>query len=236
MNEKKPLIIACAILAFIILAGGAAFYYLHFVVLPKSEKARDDARQSVAEAKEKKRKIKDLTADIDALRKEEEEKKSRIPNLDTKEYDGLANLLDDIRKRAGVDVSKGTFQVPRAATAAATAAPTRAPGPAQAGAAAATASVHKVQYDMAVKGAFHQLVRYLNLLEKEKRFLNIETLSISKGAGTEATLKARRSAHAVRDLKIVVSSFTWRQGPTGATQPAVVVAEEKGGQSTAVPD
>ena len=123
-------------------------------------------------------------------------------------------------------VSKGTFQLPKASG------PTTARAPAAKGAPAAggAANVHKVQYDIAVKGAFHQLVRYLNLLEKEKRFLNIETFTIVKGS--ESQMKGKSVAQAVRELKIVVSSFTWRQGPTGAVQPAVVVAEEKGGQST----
>jgi Tfp pilus assembly protein PilO len=221
MNEKKPLIIACAVLAFIIIAGGSALYYFHFVVLPKSQAALDAARKAVAEAKEKKNKIKELVANIDRLKAEEAEKKSRIPNLDAKEYDGLANLLDDIRKRAGVDVSKGTFQRPRAEAAGK-------------GAPVAAGNVHKVQYDMGVKGAFHQLVRYLNLLEKEKRFINVESFTI--GRGTDAAVRGKSVAQAVRDLKIVVSSYTWRHGPTGAATPAVVSVEEKGGVSTPVPE
>lgn len=215
MNEKKPLIIASAVLAVIILAGGGALYYFHFVVMPKALKELEDAKKAVADAMDKKSKIKGYLEQIDVLKKDEEKKRSRIPNLDTKEYDGLANLLDDIRKRAGVDISGGRFSQAR-----------------EAGPGVASPNVHKVQYDMNVKGAFHQLVRYLNLIEKEKRYLGVDSLTIGRGA--DASVRGRSVAQAMRDLKITLSSYTYRVPPT---PPPVTVAEDKGGgQSTPVPD
>jgi hypothetical protein len=224
MNEKKPLIIASAALGLIILAGGGILYYLHFVVLPKVQKELEVAQKAVADAKDKQGKIKGYKLEIDRLTKEEEKKKTRIPNLDSKEYDGLANLLDDIRKRAGVDLSGGTYAQSKTATAA-KAAPRGA-------AAAPTTGVHKVQYDMNVKGGFHQLLRYLNLLEKERRFLNVESFAITKGS--ETTGKDKGAAQAMRQLKVIVSSYTYRTPPPPppVTPTAVVEAAEKGGQST----
>ena len=226
MNEKKPLIIASAALGLIILAGGGVLYYLHFVVLPKSQKALDAAQKAVADAQDKKGKIKGFVDQIEVLKKEEEKKKTRIPNLDSKEYDGLANLLDDIRKRAGVDISGGRYSQPKATTAG--------KGPKGAGAGAATANVHKVQYDMTVKGAFHQLVRYLNLIEKERRFLNVDTFVVTRGS--DSASRGKGVAQAMRDLKITVSSYTYRTAPTPAAPPSPAAAEDKGGQSTPVPD
>lgn len=225
MNEKKPLIIASAALALIIMAGGGVLYYLHFVVLPQNQKLLDEARKAVADAKDKQGKIKAFTDQIALLKKDEEKKKSRIPNLDSKEYDGLANLLDDIRKRAGVDISGGRYSP--AKTAATT---TKAPKGAAAG---PGANVHKVQYDMSVRGAFHQLVRYLNLVEKEKRFLNVDTFVIARGS--EVASKGKSVAQAVRELKITISTYTYR---TPAPPPPTVApeADDKGGQSTPVPE
>lgn len=228
MNEKKPLIIASAVLALIIMAGGGTLYYLHFVVLPENVKARDAARKAVADAKDKKGKIKGFTETIESLKKEEEQKKSRIPNLDSKEYDGLAVLMDDLRKRAGVDINRGAFSQSKAAAAAA------AKGAPKGGPAPPSANVHKVQYDFQVKGAFHQLVRYLNLVEKERRFLNVENFSIVRGS--EAATKGKSAAQAMRELKISISSYTYRVPPTVEPPPTTPVADDKGGQSTPVPD
>ncbi|HEX7897383.1 MAG TPA: hypothetical protein VF950_06465 [Planctomycetota bacterium] len=230
MNEKKPLIIASAALGVIILAGGGMLYYFHFVVLPKVQKALDAAQKAVAEAKDKQGKIKGFKEEIERLKKVEEQKKTRIPNLDSKEYDGLANLLDDIRKRAGVNLSGGTYAQPKAAAGAAAA---RAAPKGAAAAAAPTTGVHKVQYTMDIRGGFHQLLRYLNLLEKERRFLNVDTFTITKGADTG---KGDKAGQAVRNLKVVVSSYTYRTPPAPPT-PATATAEaDKGGQSTPVPD
>ena len=238
MNEKKPLIIASAALAVIILAGGGALYYLHFVVLPKAQKELEAAQKAVADAKDKQNKIKPYTDQIAALKIEEEKKKTRIPNLDSKEYDGLANLLDDIRKRAGVDLSGGTYSQPKGTAATPTRAPRAPAGAAGAAAAAApTAGVHKVHYDMIVKGGFHQLLRYLNLLEKERRFLNVESFTITKGAEAKEAKDGKSATAAIRQLKVTVSSHTYRTPPPPPpTTPTAAVEIDKGGQSTPVPD
>jgi hypothetical protein len=86
---------------------------------------------------------------------------------------------------------------------------------------------------MSVRGAFHQLVRYLNLVEKEKRFLNVDTFSILRGS--DGGLKGNTVAQAVRELKITISTYTYRT-PALPPPPAAATAEDKGGQSTPVPD
>ena len=231
MNEKKPLIIASAVLALIILAGGGVLYYLHFVVLPKAQKQLEAAQKAVADAKDKQGKIKPFTEQIENLKKEEEKKKTRIPNLDSKEYDGLANLLDDIRKRAGVDLSGGSYSQPKGAAAKA--------GPRTAAAAAPTSGVHKVNYDMNVKGGFHQLLRYLNLLERERRFLNVDSFTITKGSDGKESKEGKGASQAVRNLKVAVSSYTYRTPPPPPPPPgtaSTAVEADKGGQSTLPPD
>lgn len=220
MNEKKPIIIACVVLFLIVSAGGSAIYYLNFVKLPEREKVLADAAAELKKAQEKKALIPKIEASIKDLRAQEIKKKTRIPDLDALEYDGLANLLDDMRKRAGVEVSGGRFTIPKAA--------------AGAGRAGATATnVHKVQYDLGVKGGFHQLLRYVNMLEKDRRFLNVESFVVSKGSDTVAKAGSKGATQAVRDLKVAITSYTYRVPPP-APKPAA--KEDEGGRSTDVPE
>ncbi len=220
MNEKKPIIIACVVLFLIVSAGGSAIYYLQFVKLPEREKVLADAVADVKQAQEKKAAIPKLEAAIKDLTAQEIKKKTRIPDLDGLEYDGLANLLDDIRKRAGVDVSKGTFALAKTGAGAR-------PG-------AAAANVHSVQYDLGVKGGFHQLLRYINMLEKDRRFLNVDSFVVSKGSDTGAAKSGVKGAtQAMRDLKVTISSYTYRVPPPPA-KPAA--KETDGGRSTDVPE
>lgn len=222
MNEKKPIIIACVVLFLIVSAGGSAIYYLNFVKLPEREKVLADAAAELKKAQEKKALIPKIEASIKDLRAQEIKKKTRIPDLDGLEYDGLANLLDEMRKRAGVEVSAGRFSIPKAAAGAGGRA-----GP-------ATTNVHKVQYDLGVKGGFHQLLRYVNMLEKDRRFLNVESFGVTKGSDT-ATAKAgaKGATQAVRDLKVTITSYTYRVPPP---PPKPVAKEDEGGRSTDVPE
>jgi hypothetical protein len=221
MNEKKPIIIACAVLGLIVLAGGSAIYYFNFVILPEKQKILNAAIAEVKKAKDKRDLIPKIQEQIKDLRAQEVKKKTRIPDLDGKEYDGLANLLDEIRKRAGVEVAKGSYSLPKTTTGR--------------GAPTANNNVHKVQYDLGAKGGFHQLLRYLNMLEKDRRFMNVESFTISKGADTTTRGGAKGATQAVRELKVTLTTYTYR--PLGAPAAATIKKDEddKGGQSTDVP-
>jgi hypothetical protein len=224
MNEKKPIIIACVVLALIVISGGSAIYYFNWVVLPERQKVLDDAIAEVRKAQDKKNLIPKLQAQIKGLKEEEARKRVRIPDLDRMEYDTLANLLDDVRKRAGVNVSRGAYSLPRAAAAT--------PGRP----AASTANVHQVQYELSVKGGFHQLLRYLNMLEKDRRFMNVESFTVSKGSDAPTgRTGAKGATQAVRDLKITLTSYTYR---LAAPQPlkGLKAEDDKGGVSTDVPE
>ena len=220
MNEKKPLIIACVVLFLIIAGGSSAIYYLGFVKLPEREKVLAAAVAELKKAQEKKALIPKLEASIKDLKDQAVKKRVRIPDLDGLEYDGLANLLDDMRKRAGVDVAKGSFSLPKGGAAGGR------PG-------ATAANIHKVQYDLGVKGGFHQLLRYLNMLEKDRRFLNVESFAVAKGSEAGAAKGAKGATQAVRELKVVITSYTYRVPPPPAKP---VVKEDEGGRSTDVPE
>src|SRR6185503_20076235 len=70
------------------------------------------------------------------------------------------------------------------------------------------ATIHKVQYDISVQGSFYQLIRYINLLEQQRRFIGVDNFSIAKGAGDTSKLKA---AAPKRDLKLSIYSYTYKQ-------------------------
>ena len=220
MNEKQFTIIWVVALVIIILAGSGAIWYLQFDVLVEKRKELDAVKQEVAAARAKVAKIPALQKSIAELKKRADELATHIPNLDRAEYDVFAELLDDLRRRANVNVPRATWTVPTR--------PAPVPGKP---AVAQPPTVHKVQYDMSVTGSFYQLIRYINLMEQQRRFIGVETFTITKGSTDPAKVKATAPK---RDLKITIYSYTYKpQNP----QPFVLeVPEERSGKSTDIPD
>ena len=66
-------------------------------------------------------------------------------------------------------------------------------------------TMHKVQYDLDVTGSFFQLLRFVRMLEKETRFVSVESFNISPEAGD------KDSAALVRKMDLTLYSFTYRQ-------------------------
>ena len=136
--------------------------------------------------------------------------------MDRAEYDVFAELLDDLRRKAGVTIPRTAWTTPSRP----------APAPGKPG---IPATVHKVQYDVSVTGSFYQLLRYVNLIEQQRRFIGVENFSIAKGTGEVAGSKAAPR----RDLKITIYSYTYKPTPV----PFVIEAEvERSGKSTDIPD
>ena len=221
MNEKQFTIIWVVALVIILLAGGGAIWYLQFNVLVEERAELEAVKAKVAVARDKVAKIKKLEESIATLKKEATELASHIPNLDRAEYDVFAELLDDLRRKAGVVVPKATWTVPARATPV----PGR-PNTAQ------PASIHKVQYDLSVNGSFYQLLRYINLIEQQSRFIGVENFGFTK-AGGDSVGPGKAAAAPRRDLKITIYSYTYKQ----PTQPFVLESEPPlAGKSTEIPD
>jgi Tfp pilus assembly protein PilO len=216
MNEKQFTIIWVVALVIILLAGGGAIWYLQFDVLVEKKAQLDDVKAKVLDAKNKQAKIEPLKKSIEALTKKANELASHIPNLDRAEYDIFAELLDDLRRKAGVNVPRAAWTVPTR--------PTPIPGRP---AVAQPATVHKVQYDMTVNGSFYQLLRYVNLLEQQKRFIGVESFSVVKSGG-EVKGSAPR-----RDLKVTIYSYTYKLPAKAFELP---IEETRSGRSTDIPD
>ena len=215
MNEKQFTIIWVVALVIILLAGGGAIWYLQFDVLVEKRKILDGVKQQVQVAKDKQAKIPQLRASIAALTKKANELAAHIPNLDRAEYDVFAELLDDLRRKAGVSVPRVSWMVPGR--------PVPIPGrPAF----TQPNTVHKVQYDLTASGSFYQLLRYINLIEQQKRFIGVETFGVTKG--TES-----KSAAPKRNLRLTIYSYTYKL----PAAPFVMDAEEaRSSKSTDIPD
>jgi Tfp pilus assembly protein PilO len=228
MNEKKVTIITVVCLILIVLAGGGAIYYFQFEVLAEKERELEAVRARVKDAKDKVAKIPGLIKKIEEIQKALEVEGKRIPDLSREEYDKLADLLDGFRQRSGVTVDRAGWGTPKAPIPIA-GRPNRLT--------AIPRNVHKVEYDLTVTGTFYQLLRYINLLEQEQRFLNVESFSVVPGAQapvrpTAAGVVAPQ-APLRRDLKVTVYTYTYRPVPKPFELEASV---EPPSLSTDVPD
>jgi Tfp pilus assembly protein PilO len=216
MNEKQFTIIWVVALVIILLAGGGAIWYLQFDVLVEKRRQLDVVRGQVNDAKQKEAKIKGLEESIKKLTKEAEELATHIPNLDRAEYDVFAELLDELRRKANVTVPRVTWAVPGR--------PVPIPGRPVIN---QPATIHKVQYDLSVNGSFYQLLRYVNLIEQQRRFIGVDNFAIVKGSDSVKGVAPRR------DLRITIYSYTYKLPP----QPFIIEApEERAGRSTDIPD
>jgi len=219
MNEKQFTIIWVVGLVLILIAGGTSIYFLQFDILEEQKKKLAEVQSQVVDATKKKNAIDGIKKSIASLEKKEAELITHIPNLTRAEYDVFAELLDEIRRKAGVTVSRAGWAVPSR--------PVAIPGRP---AVVQPPTVHKVQYDLGVTGSFYQLLRYINILEQNKRFIGVENFSFSKGPSGDM---AKTSEAPRRDLKIVIYSYTYKLPPT----PFVIDAPEpRSGKSTDIPD
>ena len=220
MNEKQFTIIWVVALVIILLAGGGAIWYLQFDVLVEKRGQLKAVQAQVQDAKNKQAKIKGLKDSIAALTKKANELAAHIPNLDRAEYDVFAELLDELRRKAGVNVPRALWTIP--------ARPTPIPGrpvfqqpP----------TVHKVQYDITANGSFYQLLRYVNLIEQQKRFIGVENFTVTKSGGSDTVTS--KAAAPKRDLRLTIYSYTYKLPPKPFELPE---EEARAGKSTDIPD
>jgi Tfp pilus assembly protein PilO len=219
MNEKQVLIVTIAALVLVVLLGGAAVWWFQFNVLAEKKQQLEGLKTELNGALAKVAQIEGLKKDIAKAEAEIAQKQERIPNLDRAEYDKFANLLDEKRRRAGVFVPQARWATPTAAQ----------PVPGRPGR-GVPATMHKVQYDVTVKGGFYQLLKYVNLLEEERRFINVETFSIQPAGGSSSSTGG---VNLLRDMKLVLYSYTYRPAEK---PPLPKVDAQRAGISTPIPE
>jgi Tfp pilus assembly protein PilO len=230
MNEKQVTIIAVAILAFVLLAGGVITWYLYAKKLAGKKAELVAAENAVKDAGEKRGKIKGLEEQNQKLAKDIKEKQKQIPDLTKLEYDQFANLLDDLRRRANVAVSSADWIATDKMVKAVKGRPGGGLPP----------TIHKVQYTLMVTGGFYQLLKFVNLLEQEHRFIAVQNFSLSQGPGAKPARAAKGGETAppsvlLRDMKITLYSFTYRV-PRAEAEKALPPVERKSTESTPLPE
>lgn len=218
MSEKQYVVVFVVLLAVILLLGGGAFYYLQFVVLQERQDELAAITAKVDDAKRKDAEIKDIVKENDSLKDDIAKKQQRIPDLSRAEYDAFANLLDDLRKQAGVSVSSGRWVQATKAQQVPGRLPRNYP-----------VNIHKVQYDLAVSGGFFQLLKFINLLEQHPRFMNVESFTITPATGVEKLAPGAMR----RDMKLTLYSFTYK---TEIKLPDVPEEARRAGLSTPLPE
>ena len=92
---------------------------------------------------------------------------------------------------------------------------------------------HRVTYDLTVEGTFYQLLRYVNLLENEGRFINVESFQVTPGSessGSEDSFGGTPS----RGMSLRLYSFTYK--PLKPQMPFIDASTRKLGVSTPPPE
>lgn len=238
MSERNVTIVCIVLLSVLLIGGGALLYWLEFSWIADLNTQIATLDTEIADARAKQTKLPGLkkqNLELEAKIKEEE---TRIPRLSTAgwtddknqwhfEYDELANLLDNLRKQANVFVSKAKFSPMQKA----------APQPGQT---PLPANVHKATYDLTVKGAWFNLLRFVNLLESQRRVIAIEKFVVKPATATEEAKDKRRTAPK-HELNIKVVSYTYRDdGPAAGAAKAgstpTGVKEAQASKSTLPPE
>lgn len=216
MNERNVTIVAVSVLVVVALLGGGVIWWLHSELADKT-KTRDDLQKKVKEATDKKNQLESLEATSAALTQKITDLEKRIPVLDESEYDDLADLIDNLRRLSNVYISEAKYD------------------PKGKGGPATPPSMYRASYDFRLTGGFFYLLRFMNLLEAERRFVAVQHFNIAKQAEEEA------GPVPVRSMDLVVYTFTRKpiEAPTSPGQPAPPVqpvAPTEASKSTPIPN
>ena len=69
-------------------------------------------------------------------------------------------------------------------------------------------SVQKITYSFAVRGGWFNLLRFINMLETQKRIINVDSITITPGGNDEKLTTTPR-----RELGIRITSYMYREAP-----------------------
>lgn len=175
--------------------GAAAVVVALFVFFVRAEQMQRlaDLGSQVATAEQKLAEAQKIKANIDALREEMatvskvvEEFETRLPNQS--EMPELLQQFEGLAKQVGLDVDLATMDRIE------------------------DARKETIPYSVVARGNFHQIVSFINLLERYKRYLKVSDLSISP------------QENGIAEARFTLSTFSFRQAPAPR-----VAAVPKGG-------
>ena len=167
-------------------------------------KELEKVRKKVDKANKQKREIPALEKKVEVLKTKAEAEIKRIPDFTKYEYDGFVNLLEEMKKQSNILITSATYLPPRGGR-----------GRPQAGEKQIPPDVHKVEYDLVCVGGFFPLLRFLNLLETETRFMEVHSADITAiDAGAEEN-------PFLRELRVKVIAYTFNLPKVPETQEEV---------------
>lgn len=204
MSEKNLTILLLVIMGVIIVGGGIALYFMRFVTLDDLEQQLTAVNAQVAEAQQKKAKIKALKEEARILTEKRDEILQQIPAFDDNENDQYANLIDQLRKKCRVQIADHKYKA-RGGT----------------GEVAMPKEIFRARYEFKATGGFFQLLNFLNHLETDRRLLIGENIQLRAGAASEG-----RSGTPIRELSLTVSTFMKRMAPAAPPAPGTKPAEK----------
>ncbi len=214
MNERNVTIVSIVILSLTVLGGGVGIYYLRSNMAVK-EKERKALQAEVDDAVKKQGELPRLKAQRNGLNDKIKAGEERVPRLDELQYDELADLIDSLRKLASVTLSDAKFSSPKGK--------------------GGSAAMHRAVYDINLKGGFFNLLRFINLVEAQKRYIGVASFTISDAGGDAAVGKG--SLVPIRGMRVQIFSFTRKPGKEAAPQPTSIKQPEpeKAPSSTPLP-
>lgn len=200
LTEKQMTILTVAAICLTAIAGGVVIYYFQFDVLAEKKKTLATVETSI-EAEQKKvpdietfnREIKDLQQKIKGI-------EGTIPALSIEEYDKFINTMEELRRQSGVTIASARFSLTGRSAPLSPSLPGR---------------ISRVEYSMAVTGSFYHLLKFLNVIETQSRFIHVVRFSINP-------LAAKEGSDACT-MPLVISTYIFNKPftPAAASTPAV---------------
>lgn len=195
MSEKQITLITVIILGVVLLGGAAGVWYLYFNVLEDAKKEVEVLKKKVAADLKKQKAIPGLKIKLAEKEREAAEKVLQIPDFGKQEYDRFINTIEDLKRKAGIQIWSAQEVLQRRGVA----------RRGQGGAAQLPPDVHRVDYEMTCNGEFFPLLRFLNLLETDTRFISVEGCTIS----VPTTAGAVETGALVREMKLRISTYSY---------------------------
>jgi len=199
-------------MALIIVAGGVGIWYLEFNLLSSEKEELEKVKKQVKSAKAKKKGLKKLKETLETLDKKLADLIKRIPDFDLAEYDGFINNIEEMRRQSNIFIKSATYTKPTKT------APKR--GGVQEK--IIPPDVHRADYDLVCQGGFYTLLRFINLMETQQRFMEIKSLTLT------APKRRIRIGPPIllRELNMKVTTYTFRipdQLPPEEEEPEEII-------------
>ena len=184
--EKKTTIIWIVLLGVVVLLGGglAAWVELSWIADKKADlkKETDTANSMQKKANE----LGTLEKQKTELVEKSAQECLKIPDFTPDEFDNFVDTVEQMRRRSNTYIGVAQVKSERRTK----------------GASPLPKNVKKITYQLDMGGAFYPLVRFINLAETQKRFIKVETCTLSSSQAQERTPMDR-------EMNITLSTYAY---------------------------